>query len=296
MVTEVLRALAPYSGGHYVDCTLGTAGHAHAILAASAPGGVLLGLEVDPDALQIASERLADFKTRAILRNSSYARLSDALADVGWTQVDGILLDLGVSSLQFGIPSRGFSFNLDGPLDMRMDPTLSVSASDLVNALSTEELADLLLRYGEERRASTIARAIVDSRPITTTGQLRDCIVTAVGWRRGERNPALRTFQALRIVVNKELDNLMEVLPQAANVLAPGGKLCVITYHSLEDRIVKQFIRQVSSKGLEPVGAQAHPILIDQTPHPLKPSRQEILRNPRARSAHLRVAEKRPVA
>jgi 16S rRNA (cytosine1402-N4)-methyltransferase len=296
MVAEVLEVLAPHPGGRYVDCTLGTAGHAWAVLVASAPSGLLLGLEVDPDAMEIAGERLKEFASRAILRNSSYARLSAVLAELGWDQVDGILLDLGVSSLQFGTATRGFSFNLDGPLDMRMDPTLAVSAADLVNTLPVEELAGLLLRYGEERRANAIARAIVASRPVTTTRQLRDCIVSAVGWRRGERNPALHAFQALRIAVNNELGNLEEVLPQAARSLSPGGKLCVITYHSLEDRIVKRFIRQASLQPKEPAGSQALPLLIDQTPHPRKPSRQEILRNPRARSAHLRVAEKRPMA
>ncbi len=301
LLDAVRTALRPRPGGRYVDATVGLGGHAAALLAASAPDGQLLGLDVDPQALAVARERLAPFGPRVHLRHGSYTHLADYVRALGWHgQVDGIVVDLGVSSLQLDSPERGFSFRHDAPLDMRFDSTREgPTAADLVNTLPEDELADLLWRYGEERRARAVARAIVRNRPITTTGQLAQVVASATRSGKPGMHPATRTFQALRIAVNRELENLERLLPQALEVLAPGGRLAVIAFHSLEDRIVKHFLRRESRDCLCPpeqlvctCGHRAQVRLV--RPFPWRPEADEVSRNPRARSARLRVAEKLP--
>ena len=294
---EVLKALQPRPGGRYVDGTLGAGGHAFGVLEASSPDGLLLGLDVDPAALAIAAERLAPFGERALLRHGSYADLAAHLQAVGWDAVDGILLDLGVSSMQVDVAARGFSFRTDAPLDMRFDPSQPLTAADLVNTLDEAALADILWRYGEERHARRVARAIVRHRPLHTTRQLAEVVAAATRSGRRGMHPATRTFQALRIAVNRELDNLEAVLPQAVAALKPGGRLVVIAFHSLEDRIVKHFLRAESGYCVCPpemphcdCDRPARVRLLK--PFPLRPTAEETARNPRARSARLRVAEK----
>jgi len=297
---EIIHALRPRSGGLYVDATLGAGGHAWGILQASQPQGRLLGLDVDPQALELARQRLSEFGERAILVRASFATLSTQLASLGWQAVDGIVLDLGMSSMQIDTPERGFSFQVDAPLDMRFDPDQPVSAADLVNHLSENELAEILYRYGEERQARQIARAIVAARPVHTTRQLAELVVGVVssGGRQRQRiHPATRTFQALRIAVNRELEALEAVLPQAVSALRPGGRLAVISFHSLEDRLVKQYFRRESRDCLcpprQPICTCGHKaVLREVTRHPIRPRADEIAENPRARSARLRVAEK----
>jgi 16S rRNA (cytosine1402-N4)-methyltransferase len=286
---------------------LGAGGHAWGILQDSSPDGELLGLEVDPQAMQAAFERLAQFGERMHFIQASYVTLGEQLNKLGWQAVNGVLLDLGLSSMQLDTPHRGFSFLQDAPLDMRFDPHSPVYAADLVNNLPEAELAQVLSRYGEEPRAQRIAQALVRARPITTTFELAEIVTRVVGKTRtsssrGQRSrnrthPATRTFQALRIAVNRELEALENVLPQAVEALAPGGKLAVISFHSLEDRIVKQFIRQESRDCLcpprQPVCTCGHKAsLVEVTRHPLRPQLAEVQVNPRSRSARLRVAEK----
>ncbi len=301
MVDTVLGFLAPKPGGRYVDATVGTGGHAEALLRASAPSGQLLGIDVDLQALQLARERLAPFGDRVTLVHGSYVHLLDYLRAHAWADgVDGVLLDLGVSSLQLDRPERGFSFRHDGPLDMRFDPEGDgPTAADLVNTLPEAELADLIWRYGEERRARAIARAIVRHRPVRTTAELAQIIARVTRGTRG-RHPATRTFQALRIAVNQELRNLERVLPQAWQALRPGGRLVVIAFHSLEDRIVKHTFR-AWAKGCScppppaPCDcAHLRPKARVLKPFPAWPADDEIARNPRARSARVRAVEKLP--
>lgn len=293
----ILEALRPEDGGRYIDGTVGAGGHAAGILAASAPSGLLLGLDVDPQALELAGQRLADFGERARLARASYAQLAQQMAQQGWQVVDGIVLDLGASSMQFDRAERGFSFLRKGPLDMRFDPDATVTAADLVNGLPEESLADLLRQYGEERRARRIARAIVVARPLETTTELAGVVARALRARRGGIHPATRTFQALRIAVNGELDNLEAALPQAVAALKPGGRLAVISFHSLEDRIVKQYMRRESQDCIcppeQPACTCGHTASIKEIiRRPVQPDEQEIEANPRARSARLRIAEK----
>ncbi len=296
---EIINAIQPHPGGLYVDGTLGAAGHALGILEASAPDGRLLGLDVDPTALELARQRLAPFAERAFIRQASYTTLPERLLELGWRPVDGILLDFGVSSMQLDEASRGFSFQAEAPLDMRFDPGQPLTAAELVNHLPESELADLIYRYGEERRSRQIARAIVRSRPLSTTRQLADLIVQATARKQGDRHihPATRTFQALRIAVNHELESVEAVLPLAVAALAPAGRLAVIAFHSLEDRLVKEFFRRESRDCLcpprQPVCTCGHHAAIRElNRRPLQPAPAEIAQNPRSRSARLRVAEK----
>ncbi|MGE5250114.1 MAG: 16S rRNA (cytosine(1402)-N(4))-methyltransferase RsmH [Bacteroidota bacterium] len=294
---EIIHALHPQSGGHYLDGTLGAGGHARGILEACSPDGRLLGLDVDPQALALARETLAPFGERARLVQASYETLSAQLAAIGWKAVDGVLLDLGASSMQFDRPERGFSFLQDGPLDMRFGPAAPHSAEELVNGLATGELADLIYRYGEERESRRIARAIVNARPLRTTRELAAVIKAAVP-RRGDRiHPATRTFQALRIAVNGELAALENALPQAAASLKPGGRLAIISFHSLEDRMVKEYIRRESKDLVNPPYERIYEVerrasMKEVVRKPIVPSEEEIAANPRARSAKLRIAEK----
>ena len=280
-----------------MDGTLGAGGHAWGILTASAPDGLLLGLDVDPQALQIASERLAGFGQRAIIRHGTYLSMSEHLADLGWGSLQGIVLDLGVSSMQLDTPERGFSFLTDAPLDMRFDPNNPTSADELVNRLTEKELADIIFNFGEERRAYQVARAIVHSRPLHTTNELARVVAKATHSGRDGIHPATRTFQALRIAVNQELEAVEQVLPLAMQVLAPGGRLAVIAFHSLEDRLVKQYFRRESQDCIcpprQPVCTCGHKAsLVEITRHPIRPTDTEAAQNRRSRSAKLRVAEK----
>lgn len=308
---EILEAITPRPGGRYVDGTLGGGGHAWGILQASSPDGLLLGLDLDPQAIALATQRLIEFGERALIRQASYTSLAQQMAELEWSSVDGILLDLGVSSMQLDTPERGFSFQAEAPLDMRFDPDNPLHAADLVNHLPEVELADLIYRYGDEPSSRRIARAIVAARPVESTSQLAQVVLGAVGSRRRGReakgskggrekasiHPATRTFQALRIAVNDELGGLERTLPVAVEALAPGGRLAVISFHSLEDRIVKQYFRRESTDCLcpprQPVCTCGHRATIIEIIHrPIQPGASEVTKNPRSRSARLRVAEK----
>ncbi|HET9910136.1 MAG TPA: 16S rRNA (cytosine(1402)-N(4))-methyltransferase RsmH [Anaerolineales bacterium] len=299
---EIIHALQPYAGGRYVDGTLGAGGHARGILEASVPDGQLLGLDVDPQALALARKILAPYEERVHLAQASYVSLSDQLAQLGWAAVDGILLDLGASSMQFDTPERGFSFAHDAPLDMRFGPSMLKTAADLVNKYDERELADLIYKYGEERESRKIARAIVKARPLHTTRELVAVIETVSPRRRSfdrlrSIHPATRTFQALRIAVNEELLSIENVLPQAVASLGSGGRLAVISFHSLEDRIVKDYFREQSKDLVNPPYEQIYKeerkaTLKEVNRKPITPSDEEIKSNPRARSAKLRIVEK----
>jgi 16S rRNA (cytosine1402-N4)-methyltransferase len=294
---EIIHALQPMRGGRYVDGTLGAGGHARGILEACAPDGRLLGLDVDPQALAIARRTLAPYEQRIHLAQASYTTLSAQLKNLQWDSVDGIVLDLGASSMQFDTPERGFSFMNDAPLDMRFGPHAMQTAADIVNKYSERELADLIYEYGEERDSRKIARAIVDKRPLHTTRELV-AVIEAVSPRRGDRvHPATRTFQALRIAVNEELSSIESVLPQAMAGLRSGGRLAVISFHSLEDRIVKDFLREQSKDLINPPYERIYEeerkaTLKEVIRKPITPSEEETKNNPRARSAKLRIAEK----
>lgn len=293
----VLSALAPQPGGRFIDATVGAGGHAAGLLAATTPGGRLLGLDRDPAALAVARQRLSAYGERVRLVQASFADLATIARTYEFAPVDGILFDLGLSSLQLADPKRGFSFQAEGPLDMRFDPTQDLTAADLVNNLSMNDLAELLYQYGEERESHRIARAIVQARPIRSTRQLAEVVARAIGGRRGRTHPATRTFQALRIAVNDELGQLEAALPQAVALLRPGGRLAVITFHSLEDRIVKAFMRRESRDCICPPGLPVcvcgHTASLRLiTRKPITPSAEEVQTNPRSRSAKLRVAER----
>ena len=272
MAAEVVELLGGRSP--VVDMTVGAGGHAAALLEAGA--AAVLGVDRDPDALEVARERLARYGDRVRLLK---ARFSEVDEDAVGGEAGGVLFDLGVSSMQLDRPERGFSFRQDGPLDMRMDPTEGPSAADLVNGLPEKQLADLIFRLGDEPRSRRIAAAIVRRRPITTTDQLAGIVVSAVGKRPGGPHPARRTFQALRLAVNRELEELTAALPHAAGLLGPGGRVVVLSYHSLEDGTVKRAFRDDDR-------------LIVLTKKPLVPDAEERGRNPRARSAKLRAAER----
>jgi 16S rRNA (cytosine1402-N4)-methyltransferase len=290
LAEAVLALLVPRGGDLVVvDATVGGGGHAERILEALGPGGFLLGIDRDEEALAVARRRLERLGRRARLVRASFAELARVLADAGLEAVDGVLYDLGVSSMHLDDPARGFSYRADGPLDMRMDRSQELTARDVVNTYSEEELARVLRRYGEERWASRIASFIVRARrrrPLSTTLELVDVIRDAVptAARRGGPHPARRTFQALRIEVNRELDQLEASLPQAVAALREGGRLVAISYHSLEDRIVKRFLVS-ESRG-------EAPRLRVITSSPLRPGAAEVARNRRARAAKLRAAER----
>lgn len=290
---QTLAGLAPHPGGRYIDGTLGGAGHAAAVLDASAPDGQLLGIDTDTAALAAAAARLAPYGERAVLIHGNFRDLGLLAGEAGFDSVDGILLDLGVSSHQLDTPERGFSFQADGPLDMRLNPEEGETAADLVNDTPEQALADLIYRYGDERGSRRIARVIAEARRkerIESTGQLAALVARALGGRHGKIHPATRTFQALRIAVNQELESLETALPQAVELLAPGGRLAVIAFHSLEDRIVKQFFRAESGYGGEQNSSPARLTIL--TKKPIEAEEDEARANPRSRSAKLRVAER----
>lgn len=294
---EIIHALQPKRGGRYVDGTLGAGGHARGILEACAPDGLLLGLDVDPQALALARETLAPYEGRIHLVQASHITLSEQLAALKWDLVDGILLDLGAASVQFDNAERGFSFIQDGPLDMRFSPHALMSAEDIVNTFDEKELADIIFRYGEDRDSRKIAKAIVISRPLRTTRELV-AVIEKASPRRGDRiHPATQTFQALRIAVNDELDAVEKTLPQAVAGLRSGGRCAVISFHSLEDRIVKDYFREQIRDIVNPPYEQRYEeerkaVVKLVNKKPILPSDEEIKDNPRARSAKLRVVEK----
>jgi 16S rRNA (cytosine1402-N4)-methyltransferase len=293
---EIIHALQPKSPGCYIDGTVGAGGHARGVLEACAPAGRLLGLDLDPQALALARETLAPYGKRVELAQASYDSLPEAMQKIGWELVDGILLDLGVSSMQLDTPERGFSIQYEAPLDMRFDPGFGLTAAQLINSMPEADLAEILFKYGEEPRAKSIAKMIVEARPIETTTQLAE-IAKRVYPGHSRVHPATRTFQALRIAVNDELAALEEVLPKAASALRPGGRLAVISFHSLEDRIVKDFIRQESKDKVNPPYEQLYEVerkavLKEINRKPITPDEEAVRNNPRARSAKLRVAEK----
>jgi 16S rRNA (cytosine1402-N4)-methyltransferase len=293
---NVLLHLNLRSGGRYIDGTIGAGGHAAGILEGSSPKGKLLGLDRDPAALELARQRLQAYRKRFELRHASYAHMQEITQAFGWTNVDGILLDLGLSSMQVDQAERGFSFARDGQLDMRFDPTQGQSAHELVNGLSEEDLRDILWRFGEEPKARSIARAIVAARPLQTTTELAAVIASAIGRKRKGVHPATRSFQAIRIAVNDELEQLKIGLKQGVELLAPGGRIVVIAFHSLEDRIVKNYLREESRDCIcppeVPMCVCEHEACLRLiTRRAIKPDADEIKGNPRARSARLRVAE-----
>ena len=313
LLDRVVEMLAAAHGpGVLVDATIGAAGHAAALLAASAADIHLVGFDRDPDALAIARRRLAAYSGRVHLVHDGYDRLVDHVAPVADAvgPVLGVVYDLGVSSLQLDRGERGFSFRTDAPLDMRMDPTGGQTAAEIVNGLERGELQRILREFGEERFAGRIAAAIVRARPLRTTGQLADVVTAAVpaAARRGAIHPATRTFQALRIAVNAELDRFSASLPQALELAAPaadqdivpagrGGRIAVLSYHSLEDRIAKRLFAEAAAgcicpPGLPVCGCGREPTIRHLTRGAERPSREEIARNPRARPAKLRAAEK----
>ncbi len=280
---EVLEWLAPETGKLYVDGTLGLGGHTGMIFKQSAPAGRVIGFEWDAQAARLAVDRLAEYGERLQVVPHSYADMPAQCLALGVEQVDGIIVDLGVSSLQLDSPERGFSFKADAPLDMRMGSNLQVTAAWLVNRLKKDELADIFYNYGEERQARRIAKFIVEARlegPIKSTKELAEIVSRAipVKYHPKKIHVATKVFQALRIAVNREFDNLVQLLNDAPQLLAPGARICIITFHSLEDRIVKQAF----------VSNPAYRVL---TKKPIQPTAAEIKNNPRSRSAKLRVAE-----
>jgi len=306
LLNEVLEGLQVRPGSTYIDGTVGAGGHSAAIMA-RAEGGRLLGLDVDTTALSIATERLRAYIEAGQVRlvRSNFERLDEIATSEGFEDVDGVLLDLGVSSMQLDTPERGFSFRSEGPLDMRLDPDGPTTAADLVNTLPENELADLIYKYGEEPASRRVARRIVEARgraPIKTTSDLEAIVYGALGGKvagrtRNPIHPATKTFQALRIAVNRELEVLENGLAAAVRVLKPGGRLAVISFHSLEDRIVKLFIRQEQRGCICPPEYPAcvcgrKPTLKAINSKPIEAGPDESRQNPRSRSAKLRVAEK----
>lgn len=302
LLEETIAGLNLQPAGVYVDCTLGGAGHSLEIARRLSSGGLLIGLDQDPAAIRAAEMRLAAYEDRVLVIRSNFANLVPALTRQGIDQVDGIMFDLGVSSYQLDTPERGFSYQHDAPLDMRMDPEQPQSAYDLVNQLSEARLTEIIYRYGEERWAKRIAAFICQARqggPITTTGALVEIIKRAIpaAARREGHHPAKRTFQAIRIAVNNELGILAQAVKDAVSLLKAGGRICVITFHSLEDRIVKDTFKELAHPCHCPpsfpvcvCGRKPEIKLI--TGKPVVSAEQEIDRNPRSRSAKLRVAEK----
>ncbi len=287
LMDEAMTLLDPQRGGVYVDGTLGGGGHAAAVLARAPQSSHLLGIELDPAAIAAADAVLAPYAPRYQIVRGNYADMAGICRRAGVDGVAGILLDIGVSSHQLDTPERGFSFKFPAALDMRLDPDAPVDAAHIVNTYSEADLADVIFRYGEERASRRIAKLIVAQRkraPITTTTELADVVTHALGGKRGKIHPATRTFQALRIAVNGELDVLTTVIPAALELLVPGGRLVIISFHSLEDRIVKHAFRDVCAQSL----VRRYRLL---TKHPLTASDAELAANPRSRSAKMRAIE-----
>jgi len=301
LLKETLKFLVPERGGLFVDCTVGLGGHSEAILKSSERTRVI-GLDLDPAALAYSRQRLASFGDRFHVYQANFREVADVLGQAGETDPNGILVDLGVSSLQFDSPERGFSFRFDAPLDMRMDPTSGMTAADLLQQLPESEIARIIFEFGEERHSRRIARRLVERReqgkPITTTKELADLVLAAVGGgKRQQIHPATRTFQALRIAVNNELEGLGGFVEQAVDLLAPDGRFVGISFPSLEDRILKQELRRLSGHcqcppRLPVCSCGKREVVEILTRRPVAPSAREVEENPRARSAKLRAARK----
>jgi len=297
MLNETIQALSVQPGGRYIDCTIGGGGHAEAIMQHSSPGGQLLGIDADPDAATAARTRLKACGSSVLIVNDNFANLEKICIENDFKPVHGILLDLGLSSRQLDDGSRGFSFQYEAPLDMRFSPQQKITAADIVNGYSEEDLAQLIYEYGGEGYSRRIARRIVEQRPLRTTTELARLVEGAVGGRKGKIHPATKTFQALRIAVNRELENLESVLKQAVDLLGFEGRLVVISYHSLEDRIVKRFLKRESSDCICPPEAMVcnchHTARLRlMNKKVITPSDEEVRLNPRSRSARLRAAER----
>lgn len=302
MVREVVAALNVRPGGRYVDATVGLGGHGVAIMEAAQPGGALLGIDKDPEALDVARTRLTRFGADVRLVEGDFAEMGRICQEHSFTPVHGVLLDLGMSSLQVERNERGFSFLREGPLDMRFSPRQELTAAQIVNEYPEERLVEILWQYGEEQQSRRIARRIAERRPLQTTTELAKVVEEAVGGRaRRQSHPATRTFQALRIAVNQELLSLTAALPQAYGLLGDLGRLAVLSYHSLEDRLVKEFVRRESRDCLcpprQPVCTCGHKAgLRSVSRGAVRPSPDEVAANPRSRSARLRVAERLPAS
>jgi len=297
LVKEAVEGLQTKPGGYFIDCTVGMGGHAAAILERIPPQGKLLGIDADPEAIRVARAKLGDYKEAVILANDSFANLNAICKKYDFYPVDGILFDLGVSSMQLDTAQRGFSFQRDAPLDMRFNPQQELTAHDIINSFPEPELARIIKEYGEERHSRLIARHIVQGRPITSTLQLAQLVEQVLGRHRTKIHPATRTFMAVRIAVNRELESLRVALEQTINLLHYQGRLVVISYHSLEDRIVKEFMRREASSCVCPprtiVCRCGHvPTLKLISRKVIKPTPLEIESNPRSRSAKLRIAER----
>ena len=294
---EVTTILKPHQGRYYVDATLGAGGHAFSILKESTPDGQLLGIDRDSQALQIAQKRLERFGNRVILKNANFNELEEIIREIGWRAIDGIIFDLGVSSMQLETPGRGFSFLKDEPLDMRFDQMSGRTAAELINNENEEELARIIWENGEEPQARQIAAAICRGRPIQSTFELARLVSSIYRGPTKRIHPATRTFQALRIAVNQELQSLQSGLEQSMHLLSRGGRMALISFHSLEDRLVKQFLRRESKDCIcppeQPICNCGHEASLKiLTRHAIVPTEDEVQKNSRARSAHLRAAEK----
>ena len=297
MVPEILKYLEVSSGGRYIDCTLGEGGHTKSLLEASNPGGEVLGIDADHEAIEVSKNRLEEYGERFIYDNSNFKNIKKIAMKSKFVPCHGILFDLGVSSLQLDKESRGFSFRRKAPLDMRFSINQTLTAQDVLNTFSESEISDILYQYGEERQSRKIAKLIIENRPLSNADELSDLIKKNIRQTNYKINPSTKTFQALRIYINEELNSLSQALEQSLEILGVGGRMAVISYHSLEDRIVKNFFKKESKYCICPTNipecdCEHFPKLKIVTKKPVSPSQSEIDANKRSRSAKLRVVER----
>ncbi len=297
MVPEILKYLEVSSGGRYIDCTLGEGGHTKSLLEASNPGGEVLGIDADHEAIEVSKNRLEEYGERFIYDNSNFKNIKKIAMKSKFVPCHGILFDLGVSSLQLDKESRGFSFRRKAPLDMRFSINQTLTAQDVLNTFSESEISDILYQYGEERQSRKIAKLIIENRPLSNADELSDLIKKNIRQTNYKINPSTKTFQALRIYINEELNSLSQALEQSLEILGVGGRMAVISYHSLEDRIVKNFFKKESKYCICPPNipecdCEHFPKLKIVTKKPVSPSQSEIDANKRSRSAKLRVVER----
>tara|TARA_Y100001934_G_scaffold103287_1_gene126990 strand:+ start:1463 stop:2359 length:897 start_codon:yes stop_codon:yes gene_type:complete len=297
MVPEILKYLEVSSGGRYIDCTLGEGGHTKSLLEASNPGGEVLGIDADHEAIEVSKNRLEEYGERFIYDNSNFKNIKKIAMKSRFVPCHGILFDLGVSSLQLDKESRGFSFRRKAPLDMRFSINQTLTAQDVLNTFSESEISDILYQYGEERQSRKIAKLIIENRPLSNADELSDLIKKNIRQTNYKINPSTKTFQALRIYINEELNSLSQALEQSLEILEVGGRMAVISYHSLEDRIVKNFFKKESKYCICPPNIPKcdcghFPKLKIITKKPVSPSQSEIEANKRSRSAKLRVVER----
>ncbi len=297
MVPEILKYLEVSSGGRYIDCTLGEGGHTKSLLEASNPGGEVLGIDADHEAIEVSKNRLEEYGERFIYDNSNFKNIKKIAMKSKFVPCHGILFDLGVSSLQLDKESRGFSFRRKAPLDMRFSINQTLTAQDVLNTFSESEISDILYQYGEERQSRKIAKLIIENRPLSNADELSDLIKKNIRQTNYKINPSTKTFQALRIYINEELNSLSQALEQSLEILGVGGRMAVISYHSLEDRIVKNFFKKESKYCICPPNIPEcdcghFPKLKIITKKPVSPSQSEIEANKRSRSAKLRVVER----